>query len=72
MNDKLRLPKNTPKQVISWVKKVEGFYLTQELRQLSYDATLNEIKAAYDSDRSKLIGIGEGLYEAARWDAWPE
>ena len=60
MNDKLRLPKKTPKQVISWVEKVEGFYLTQELRQLNYNATLQEIKAAYDSDRSTLIGIGEG------------
>ncbi len=72
MNDKLILPKNTPKQVISWVKKVEGFYLTQELRQLDYNATLHEIKAAYDSDRSTLMGIGEELHEAAKWDAWPE
>lgn len=68
----LRLPKNTPKQVLIWAKKVEGFYLTQELRQLDYNAALHEIKAAYDSDRSTLMGIGEELYEAAKWDAWPE
>jgi len=64
------LPKKTPSEVIKWVEKVEGYYPVLALSQLPVDAKTVEIKEAFYSDRSTLMGIGEALEEAARWDAW--
>ena len=65
------LPKLTPQAVRTWVKRVEIYHPVGELSKLPDDAPLNKIEEAFISDRSVLMGIGEGLYEAAHWDAWP-
>lgn len=64
------LPVKTPKEIVDWVRKIEAHLSVNCLAQLPKNATLKEIKEAFDTDRSTLIGIGEDIYENARWDAW--
>lgn len=65
-----QLPKLTPVEIIEWVTSVEEIYSVNSLRTLPKDASLEQIEAAFNSDRSTLMGIGEDLMEKARWDAW--
>ncbi|MDC5753563.1 hypothetical protein [Vibrio europaeus] len=65
-----KLPKLTPQEIKEWVKAVEEFYPVGVLCGLPEDATLEQIEAAFESDRSTLTGIGETLMERAKWDAW--
>ncbi|MBE8232964.1 MAG: hypothetical protein HAW67_04455 [Endozoicomonadaceae bacterium] len=67
-----KLPANTPVNVVEWVRKVEQFYSVNALKGITELSTMNDIEQAYNIDRSALIGIGEELLEAAKWDAWPD
>lgn len=64
------LPKLTPPEIIEWVNSVEKYHSVGLLRALPNNASINQIKEAFDADRNTLTGIGEDLKEAARWDAW--
>jgi hypothetical protein len=67
-----KLPKLTPTEIKEWVRQIEKYHPVGHLAVLPFDASLPEIKEAYESDRDTLIGIGEALMEAARWSAWPD
>ncbi|NRA73068.1 MAG: hypothetical protein HRU24_18905 [Gammaproteobacteria bacterium] len=64
------LPKKTPQNVIDWVNRIELHISVNCLALLSEDSTLEQIKEAFEADRNTLIGIGEDIYENARWNAW--
>ncbi|MEZ8198492.1 hypothetical protein [Vibrio splendidus] len=54
------------------MRNIEQYHPVGNLAVLPYDASLREIKEAFESDRETLIGIGEALKEAASWSAWPD
>ncbi|EGQ9284571.1 hypothetical protein F7U66_01690 [Vibrio parahaemolyticus] len=68
----IKLPLNTPKSIIAWVKDIEEIHPVNNLTTLPSDATIEAIKEAYHMDRSTLIGIGQTLLERAKYDAWPD
>lgn len=59
-------PKLMPKSLIAWIVGVERYHQVNKLLSLSYDASIDEIKSAYEEDRYTLIGIGEELMEQAK------
>jgi len=64
------LPLKTPKEIVEWVSKIETHIPVNCLAHLPKNATLKQIQEAFETDRDTLIGIGENIYENARWDAW--
>lgn len=68
----MTLPKLTPPEIKEWVRSVEQYHPVAQLAMLPIDANTQDIKEAFEADKSTLIGIGESLVEAAKWAAWPD
>lgn len=66
------LPKLTPPSIVDWVNKMENYHHVAQLGDLPYDASLSDIKDAYDSERNTLQGIGEAIEMLAHTNLWPE
>ncbi len=67
-----KLPKLTPAEIKEWVRSVEQYHPVGVLATLHFDASAQDIKQAFETDRDTLIGVGESLAEAAKWAAWPD
>lgn len=66
------LPKKTPQVVREWVRNVEQYHPVGALATLGDNASLQEIREAYEADKATITGIGEALLTAAQWNAWPD
>lgn len=65
---KTTYPKLMSKEMISWIANVEQYHEVNSLKELHFDATVEQIEEAYSNDRYTLIGIGEALLDAAKFD----